>query len=36
VAVELKLTRGTLGRWRSGDVAAGGIGDCLLSALVRP
>jgi hypothetical protein len=36
VAVELKLTRCTLGRWRRGEVAAGGIGDCLLSALVRP
>ena len=36
MAVELKLTRCTLGQWRSGDVAAGGIGDCLLSALVRP
>jgi hypothetical protein len=36
VAVELKLTRCTRRRWRSGDVAAGGLGDRLLSALDRP
>jgi hypothetical protein len=36
LAVGLKLTRCPLRRWRSGDVAAGGLGDCLLSALVRP
>ena len=36
MAVGLKLTRCTLRRGYSGDVAAGGLGDRLLSALVRP